>query len=148
MEIVTRAPANEKEWTAYYDLRFRVLREPWGQPRGSERNDGDLKAIHFASYIGNELRAIARADVLSPAQIQVRFVATEKKQQGKGYGKIVMKAIENHYQGTLVKEIILHSRAISVPFYNSIGYSTRNKSYLLFDEIQHFLMTKSINNES
>ena len=39
--IEVRAPRNEKEWEDYYDLRYRILREPLGKERGSEKNDGD-----------------------------------------------------------------------------------------------------------
>jgi len=29
----------------YFDLRWRVLREPWQQPRGSERDDRERREI-------------------------------------------------------------------------------------------------------
>jgi hypothetical protein len=37
MEIKIRPPKTKSEWENYYDLRFRVLREPWQQPRGFEK---------------------------------------------------------------------------------------------------------------
>lgn len=148
MEIVTRSPGNQKEWDAYYDLRYRVLREPWKRPRGSERNSGDTSALHFATYLGSELKAIARADLIDYKQIQIRFVATENGQQGKGYGKRVMLSIENHFKDSQIKELILQSRENSVKFYESLGYAVKEKTYLLFNEIQHFLMIKLINHES
>ncbi|MEN9442704.1 MAG: hypothetical protein RLZ33_2781, partial [Bacteroidota bacterium] len=48
MEI--RSPQIEREWEEYFDLRYRILREPLNQPKGSERNDGDATGIHFALY--------------------------------------------------------------------------------------------------
>ena len=50
MEIEIRIPETEEEWEDYYALRYRVLREPLGQPIGSERNEGDETGIHFALY--------------------------------------------------------------------------------------------------
>ena len=50
MEIEIRLPKTEDEWEDYYDLRYRVLRQPLNQPRGSEKNDGDEDGIHFALY--------------------------------------------------------------------------------------------------
>ncbi len=59
MEIIIRSPKNDLEWEQYYDLRYRVLRQPWKQPRGSERNEGDETGEHFALYENEKLMAIA-----------------------------------------------------------------------------------------
>ena len=48
MEV--RSPETESEFRVYYDLRWRVLREPWGQPLGSERDEHDVTATHVAGY--------------------------------------------------------------------------------------------------
>jgi predicted GNAT family N-acyltransferase len=42
------------------------------------------------------------------------------------------------------QEIILEARENAVPFYESIGYSIIEKSYLLFGEIQHYRMKKAL----
>ena len=62
MELTVRAPQTESEWTAYYDLRFRVLRQPWGQPIGSERDNSEDNAYHFALYNEATLIAVVRLD--------------------------------------------------------------------------------------
>jgi hypothetical protein len=55
-----------------------------------------------------------------------------------------MLAIENYCKTKNISEIILHAREIAIPFYESLGYQLVEKSHLLFDEIQHFLMIKKI----
>ena len=55
MGIEIRSPKTDKEWVEYYDLRYRVLRQPWNQPIGSERNEGDASEQHFALYKGINL---------------------------------------------------------------------------------------------
>ncbi|MEN9999525.1 MAG: hypothetical protein RI922_2515, partial [Bacteroidota bacterium] len=90
MEI--KAPQTEREWEDYFDLRYRILREPLNQLRGSERNDGDATGIHFALYDNGVLKAIARLDQQDEAVFQVRFVAVEKAEQGSGYGRKIMEA--------------------------------------------------------
>ena len=46
-EFALAEPRTTQEWESYFDLRWRVLREPWGQARGSERDDlGDLKSFY------------------------------------------------------------------------------------------------------
>jgi predicted GNAT family N-acyltransferase len=59
-----------------------------------------------------------------------------------------MLSIENHFKDSQIKELILQSRENSVKFYESLGYAVKEKTYLLFNEIQHFLMIKLINHES
>lgn len=141
MEI--RAPKTAEEWEAYYDLRFRILREPWNQPRGSERNDGDVTALHFAVWENGKPLAVARMDETeNDDTVQIRFVAVESNQQGKGLGKIIMLEAEKTAKEQNRQKIVLHARENAVEFYKSLGYSIVEKSYLLFDEIQHYLMMK------
>jgi GNAT superfamily N-acetyltransferase len=89
MDYEIRKPENQQEWDAYFDLRYRILREPLDQPRGSERNDGDESGIHFALFSGNRIVAIARLDHFEEQCAQVRFVAVEAELQGRGYGKLI-----------------------------------------------------------
>ena len=144
MEIEIRAPKNEVEWEQYYDLRYRILRQPWNQPRGSERNEGDETGLHFALYENEILKAIARLDINDEKSAQVRFMAVETEIQRKGYGKQVMLAIENYCKSISVFEIVLHAREIAIPFYDNLGYQLVEKSHLLFNEIQHFMMSKKL----
>ena len=144
MEIEIRVPKNEVEWEQYYDLRYRILRQPWNQPQGSERNEGDETGLHFALYENEIIKAIARLDINDEKSAQVRFMAVETEIQRKGYGKQVMLAIENYCKTKNISEIILHAREIAIPFYESLGYQLVEKSHLLFNEIQHFLMIKKI----
>lgn len=141
MEI--RSPKTESEWEGYYVLRYKVLREPLGQPKGSERNDGDEIGQHFALYDGGKLRAIARLDIHQNGISQVRFVAVDNSIHGKGFGRKIMEATE---QASIEKgntKMILHARENAVEFYKKLGYIIVEKSYLLFDQIQHYLMEKT-----
>ena len=38
MTLDVREPNNDSEFAHYYDLRWRVLREPWTQSKESERD--------------------------------------------------------------------------------------------------------------
>ena len=39
--LILRSPESPDQWDAYFDLRWRILREPWGQARESERDSLD-----------------------------------------------------------------------------------------------------------
>lgn len=142
MKIEIRKPITPKEWEQYYALRYDVLRKPLNQPIGSERNDGDLTGVHFALYENGMLRAIARLDKVDETTAQTRFVAVDPVVQGKGFGKLIMEAVEAKSIERGDKKMILHARDYALRFYLRLGYTEIEKSYKLFDVLQHYLMEK------
>lgn len=142
MEI--RTPQTDLEWENYFDLRFRILRKPLQQPVGSEKNDGDATGIHFALYENQVLKAIARLDLQTEKVAQVRFVAVENNSQEKGFGKKIMLEIEDYCKQNQLVKIELQARENAVPFYLSLQYELIEPTHVLFEKIQHFLMTKQI----
>lgn len=140
--ILVKTPISPNEWDAYYDLRYRILREPLGKERGSEKNEGDATGVHFALYENDQLIAVARLDQVDHTTCQARFVAVESHLQGKGYGKRIMNALESEAVGLKYQKLILHARDYALPFYEKLGYTLVDPSYKLFDVLQHFEMFK------
>ena len=138
----TRSPQSIEEWNDYFDLRYRILRTPLNQTLGSERDDGDVSGIHFALYENQVLLAIARLDYSNTKVAQVRFVAVEENQQGRGIGRKIMEAVENRCISDGKEKLILHARDYALDFYLKLGYVNIEKSYKLFGVLQHFLMEK------
>ncbi len=143
MNIEIRSPRSAEEWEDYYDLRYRVLRKPLDQPPGSERNEGDATGVHFALYDDGKLRAIARLDQADEHVAQVRFVAVDSELQGRGYGRKIMEAVEACSIERGDTKMILHARDYALDFYLRLGYQVVEKSYKLFDVLQHYLMEKT-----
>jgi predicted GNAT family N-acyltransferase len=144
MSITIRTPETKQEWDEYYDLRYRILRAPLDQPRGSEKNDGDATGVHFALYENDVLKAIARMDRADKYSAQVRFVAVEENSQGKGFGRLIMEATEHAAKERGDTKMILQARDYAVDFYLRLNYEVVEKSHVLFGVLQHFLMKKSI----
>lgn len=142
MSTEIRSPKSKSEWEEYYDLRYRILRAPLNKPPGSERNEGDSSGIHLALYVNSKLKAIARLDKADEQIAQVRFVAVENDSRGKGYGRIIMEAAEELSIKRGDTKMILHARDYAVDFYLALNYEIVDKSYKLFDVLQHFLMEK------
>jgi predicted GNAT family N-acyltransferase len=140
--IEVKIPKSPEEWDAYYDLRYRILREPLGKERGSERNEGDETGIHFALYENAKLIAVARLDCVEQTICQARFVAVESNLQGLGYGRKIMTALEKEAVDLGYRKLILHARDYALPFYEKLGYTLVGPSYKLFDVLQHFEMFK------
>jgi predicted GNAT family N-acyltransferase len=143
MGIEIRSPKSSKEWDAYYDLRYRILREPLNQPRGSERNEGDETGEHFALFEDCVIKAIARLDNSGEKVGQVRFVAVDSNLQGKGYGRLIMEATEKTSIERGDQKMILHARDYAVDFYLKLGYTLIEPSHKLFGVLQHYLMEKN-----
>jgi len=140
-------PNSEEEWEKMYNLRFSVLREPWGEPKGSEKAPDDKLSTHaIVLDAKNEVIATCRAHKCGENQVQLRFMAVSPTQRNLGVGKAILRYIEkkaiDNYQP--VHQIILHAREPAVNFYKANGYELVSPSYLLFDSIQHYLMVKTL----
>ena len=137
-----RRPNSPEEWDSYFNLRYEVLRAPWNQPRGSERNEVDASAEHFAFFENEQIIGVGRLDFTENLGSQIRFMAVDDRYQGKGIGRLLMEHMEETARNKGCKETILHAREIALPFYEKLGYRSIEKSHLLFGEIQHYLMNK------
>lgn len=145
MNSEIRTPNTPQEWADYYTVRYNELRKPWGQPAGSERDDKEELALHYALFSANELVGVLRVDRTDkPDTVQFRFMAIAKGHQGKGFGELLMSHAENEARSKGIKTVILHAREVALNFYKKLGYDTIEKSHLLFGEIQHFLMKKEL----
>ena len=139
-------PTTSEEFKKYYNLRYEVLRKPWGQPSGSERDEREETSIHrmiIDNKTGNAL-AVGRLQFNSTHEAQIRFMAVADDLQGKGLGSQIISALENIARGNGIQRIILSSRENALQFYKSNGYAIVEKTHLLFGEIQHWLMEKEL----
>lgn len=140
-----RSPQTDAEWQAYFKLRYDVLRAPWGQAVGSEQTPDEELHQHFAFFTDeNQIIGVGRLDSVDGQTTQVRFMAVAENQQGNGIGKALMEEMESVSKAAAFAQIILHARAIALPFYQKLGYQLDAPSHLLFGEIQHYLMHKTL----
>lgn len=143
-DIVISSPVTENDFKAYYKLRWRILRQPWQQPEGSERDSGDIHALHYMVKINNEVAGVARLHLNAPLQAQLRYMAVSEQYQNKGIGKALLTHIEQEAKKNGAHELILQARENAVEFYKQCGYKKEKKTYILFGSIQHYLMTKTL----
>ncbi|GAA4382299.1 GNAT family N-acetyltransferase [Hymenobacter koreensis] len=141
-------PHTAADWTAYYRLRFAVLRQPWQQPAGSERApDDDQPTTTHALWRAPDgsVAGVARLSPGStPGQGQVRYMAVAPAWQGHGVGRQLMAHIEGTARQQGLTELVLHSRESAVDFYQRLGYAVVEPSHTLFGVIPHFLMRKQL----
>ena len=140
--LIVQQPLSSYDFEAYYQLRYQVLREPWGQLPGSERDESDPTSIHAFIKTGDQAIACARLNFTDDTTAQIRFMAVHPDFQGKGLGKKVLTYLEEIARQNNRNHIILHAREHAVNFYTACGYSIKEKSYLMWGKIQHYLMEK------
>ena len=139
-------PNSSAEFEQYYNLRYEVLRKPWLQPKGSEKDDGEKSSIHrmIIDESNGKAVAVGRLQFNTSEEAQIRYMAVSDNYQLKGYGNIIVKTLEDIALNKGIRNIILQARENALKFYWKNGYEIIEKSYLLFDEIQHWLMVKKI----
>ena len=122
-EPVLRSPSSPADWDAYFDLRWRILRAPWDQPRGSERDSEDKSAFHLLLIdpAGTAL-ACGRFHQLSPGEAQIRYMAVAENARGCGYGRRILDGLEAEAWVQGVRKIVLNSREDVTEFCRKRGY--------------------------
>lgn len=121
-------PATEDELAAYYHFRWEMLRKPWNNPLGSEKDEYDQVGHHrMVREPDGRLIAIARLHYNSSDEAQIRHVAVSPDYQGKGLGRFIVSSLEGLAMEEGVKTLVTNSREISVPFFRHCGYEMQNE---------------------
>ena len=144
MSFVISQPDSEKEYKQYYHLRWKILRAPWKQPEGSEIDDIEDCCFHLMTVENNNVIAVARLQYNSATEAQIRYMAVAREYERQGIGRELVNTLEQHAQNSSCKKIVLHAREPAIGFYQKLGYRVIEKSYSLFNEIQHFRMIKAL----
>ena len=142
-------PTTSEEFKKYYNLRYDILRKPWGQLPGSERDEREETSIHrmiIDNKTGNAL-AVGRLQFNSEDEAQIRYMAVADDLQGKGLGSQIISSLEDVARRKGINRIILSARENALQFYKNNGYEIMKKTHLLFGEIQHWLMEKELTTE-
>jgi ribosomal protein S18 acetylase RimI-like enzyme len=136
-------PESKQDFDRYYDLRWKLLREPLKQPKGSERDELEERALHIMACRWDRVPvAVGRAHFNTDIEAQIGYVAVEPRFQETGLESAVLKNLEDEVRHLGAKYVVLQSRDTAVSFYEKQGYKIVSQSYTLFESVPHFLMRK------
>lgn len=143
MKLTISDPYTENRMEEYYQLRWKVLRAPWNQPRGTERDEMEDASLHRV-VLNEQQRILAcgRLQLNTSAEAQVRYMAVDPDFRGKGLGRLVLQELECLASDAGALKVILQARENALPFYAACGYEVVIPTFLLYDTIQHYLMQK------
>lgn len=144
MAFTLKQPESPEELKQYYRLRYRILRAPWSEPEGSEIDDIEDRCFHLMVLANDEVVGVGRLQYNAGDEAQIRYMAVAKEFEGNGIGRMIVNALEQEAINNKVRAVVLDAREPAVGFYRKLGYETKKKSYLLFNEIQHYRMSKTL----
>jgi GNAT superfamily N-acetyltransferase len=144
MNFELREPQTEHELALYYDLRWRILREPWTTLRESGRDEHEGDAIHLTAWSGDKLVGTGRLHFNSPEEAQIRCMAVDEAYARNGIGSLILKDLEARAAAAGASRVVLSARDTALPFYAKNGYQRLGHSVTLFDSIEHWWMRKDL----
>lgn len=138
-------PSSSEQLEKIFALRYAILRAPWNQPKGSERDNAEDTSVHamIEDEHGNCI-ATGRLQFNGASEGQIRFMAVDENHRGKKLGKLILEFLEGKAKEAGCTKIILQARHNAVEFYLANGYTVEEKTFLLFDAIQHYRMSKPV----
>ena len=139
--VTVSRPQSAEEFKEYYDLRWRLLRQPWGQPRGSEKDELEAGSHHVTVRDENgRLLGIGRLHLNNDQEAQIRYMAIEEDAQGRGIGRAIMESLESIARELGARVIALDAREHAVGFYERFAYRVVGAGPTKFDAIKHSKM--------
>ena len=141
----TKQPTTNEELQEYFHFRWELLRAPWGEPEDSVKDEIEDECFHvMICDESNNCIGVGRLQFNTEKEAQIRYMAVAKEVERQGLGRIIIDALEKKAKEKNITSIILDAREPAVGFYEKLGYVTKEKTYLLFDSIQHYRMEKDI----
>ena len=139
------SPSSPEDWEQYFDLRWRVLRAPWEQPRGSEKDDRETESIHLMALDADRRAlAVGRVHLNSPTEAQVRFMAVAESARGLGLGTALLQGLEDSARKAGADRMVLNAREDAQSFYAKHGYVVTGPAPTIFDTVKHVRMAKKL----
>jgi len=138
-------PATADEFRQYYELRWKILRAPWKQPRGSERDSMEADSTHLMLVNpAGIVVGVGRLHFNNIREAQLRYMAIDFTRQRQGHGSRLLHALESRAREFGAARIVLDARETALRFYYKHGYRTVEPGPVLYNSIAHAKMEKAL----
>lgn len=136
-------PKSEQELNDYFHFRWQWLREQWGFPEGSEKDEYETVSEHRVILNpSGEIVACGRIHLNTAEEAQIRHIAVDKKYRRKGVGHLILGALEVVARDLGAKRTVTNSRETSISFFSSCGYSIEKEAPLELGKLKRKHMFK------
>ena len=118
-----KTPKTRDEFKAYYALRYKVLREPWGHPKGTEKDDYEPISEHFmAVNEQDEVVGVAKLYEKAEGVGYISHFAVASENQHKGIGHLLLKTVEQRAHEHGFKVIGTMARVTATAYFERAGF--------------------------
>jgi N-acetylglutamate synthase-like GNAT family acetyltransferase len=144
--IVIKSPHTRDEFKSYYDLRYKVLREPWGLPRGTEKDDYEPISQHFAAIDEEtgEMLGCVKLFEKEPGVAWFSHLAVADSHQRKGIGKLLLANVEKIARKQGFTRMGCLSRLNTTDYFERAGYIVSGLPANYFGTTQVVWMEKTL----
>jgi predicted GNAT family N-acyltransferase len=142
--IIKQLEISHPDYQQVYELREEILRKPIGLSLKDEDLSKDSEDIILVAHQHEVIIGCVMLKHTEDAGIfKLRQMAIAAARQGKGIGRMLVKAAEKLLAEKEVRKIVLHARVTAEDFYAGLGYK---KTSGIFTEvgIPHIIMEKSL----
>ena len=139
-----RSPVTDSDFEKYYELRWRILRKPWNQPKGSEVNEQDGDAFHILAEKDEKVIGVGCIHEIEDGVGRIRFMGVDDDYQKLGIGQTIVHKLEEYASTQGWDKIRLWAREGATYFYEKLGYEIVGDGYTIFGVIKHKIMEKEL----
>ncbi len=144
--IVIKTPRTRDDFKAYYDLRYRVLREPWGQPKDTEKDDYEPISQHFMAVEedNNKVVGVVKLFEKSDGVGWFSHLAVDPQYQRHEIGLMLLDAVEKAAIKTGYTTLGCLSRLNTTSYFEKRGFKIAGFPSNYFGTTQVVWMEKDI----
>ena len=144
--ITIKVPQTRDDFKAYYDLRYKVLREPWGQPKDTEKDDYEPISQHFMAVDeGNgKIVGVIKMFEKEHGVGWVSHLAIDPAYQKKGVGHMLVETVEKAAKEKGYRVIGCMSRLNTTSYFEKMGFQTAGLPTNYFGTTQVLWMEKEV----
>jgi N-acetylglutamate synthase-like GNAT family acetyltransferase len=144
--ISIKIPKTREDFKAYYELRYKVLRAPWGQPKDTEKDDYEPISQHFMAIdeTNGKVVGVIKMFEKSEGVGWVSHLAIDPGYQKKGVGKLLMDTVEHAAREKGYHVIGCMSRLNTTAYFERMGFVTAGLPTQYFGTTQVLWMEKEL----
>jgi predicted N-acetyltransferase YhbS len=144
--IKITSPKTREEFKAYYDLRYKVLREPWGMQRGTEKDDFEPISDHYMAVDEKtgEIVGAVKLFEKEPGLGWFSHLSVKESWQRKGVGKLLLEFVEEKAKEKGYKALGCLSRLNTTSYFEKAGYKVAGLPVHYFGTTQVVWMQKEL----
>jgi N-acetylglutamate synthase-like GNAT family acetyltransferase len=118
-----KRPTTHDDFKAYYALRYKVLSEPWGDPKGTEKDDYEPISEHFmAVNEKDEVVGVVKLYEKDKEVGHISHLAVAPPYQRKGIGHLLLKAVEERARARGFHTLGTMARATATVYFEKYGF--------------------------